>query len=278
MSQSQYTKYTFRNHLCENEVLIAFLAELPFDSFDEDSDNIVNAYIPTKLIDKHFVFELQYLQAQFNVDTKIAEIKNENWNEIWESNFEPIVVEDKIYIHANFHPKLESFPYRIEIQPKMAFGTGHHETTYMVLKLMLDMDFKSANVFDYGCGTGILGIMAAYLGAKTIIGVDNEYPAYEATIENCVLNNVHNFETFHGDLSTIEVGSFDVILANINRNVLLDSFSTLYNKLNEKGILIISGILHSDEEIIQSSLVSNNFKTITTLQKGNWLAKYITKA
>jgi ribosomal protein L11 methyltransferase len=266
----------FSNFECEQDILIAFLSEMPFYSFEEE-DNTLIGYIDNNDYNADLLKDLDALQMTVPFDYVSEIMENKNWNAVWESNFEPISIGDQVHLRANFHPSQPQFSFDIEIHPKMAFGTGHHETTHMMIEMELEADLKNKKVFDFGCGTGVLGILASKLGAKSIVGVDNEYPAYEATIENCTINQVTNFETFYGDLGTIGVVSFDIILANINRNVLLDAFPTLYTMLSADGSLYISGILTTDKEVITSALTANNFKIITIKNRGNWLAIHITK-
>jgi ribosomal protein L11 methyltransferase len=266
----------FKNFECETEVLIALLCEMPFYSFEEE-ETILLGYINRDDYDASLLKDLDALQLRIPFEYSSHEMEDKNWNAVWESNFEPISIGDQVHLRANFHPAQPQFRFDIEIHPKMAFGTGHHETTHMIIEMELEADFKNKKVFDFGCGTGVLGILASKLGAKSIVGVDNEYPAYEATIENCTINQVTNFETFYGDLGTIGVSEFDVILANINRNVLLDAFPTLYTMLCANGSLYISGILTTDEEVITNALNANNFKIITIKNRGNWLAIQISK-
>ncbi len=269
------TQVKFTHFVCEHEVLVAMLSEFAFYSFEEENGLLIG-YIDSKDYDGTLRKDLDALQLMIPFDYEAIVLENKNWNEVWESNFEPISIGNEVHLRANFHPSQPQFRFDIEIHPKMAFGTGHHETTYMMIEFQLEQNFESMKVFDFGCGTGVLGILASKLGASTVVGVDNEYPAYEATIENCGINDVAIFETFYGDLGTIKGRDFDVILANINRNVLLDAFPTLYDMLVADGILYISGILTTDEEAITEAL-KGKFNILKIKSKGNWLAMKISK-
>ena len=169
----------------------------------------------------------------------------------------------------------------------MAFGTGHHATTYMMMQMMRDVDFVDKKVLDYGCGTGILAILASKLKASTIEAVDIELPSFENTIENCAINHVQNVIPFHGTLDAITSVSFDVILANINRNVILDSLVTLKSKLNTveernpdkggKGVILFSGFLTEDETVMTEALENHGFKLLKKLERANWLCLLVSE-
>ena len=196
---------------------------------------------------------------------------------LWESNFEPIQIDDFVAVRADFHPPTvdekgnQSVQFDLVINPKMAFGTGHHETTYMMMQLMRDINFEGKKVLDYGCGTGILAILASKLKAEYLEAVDIEAASFENTVENCKINEVQNVKAFEGTLEVIDASDFDIILANINRNVILDSLFSLKNKLNTEGVLLISGFLKEDETVMKEAVIKNGFKIINTIQRGNWL-------
>jgi ribosomal protein L11 methyltransferase len=260
------------------EILTAVLGELPFDTFEE-TDKGLKAYIPEKELTQDVDNELIALSAQFDFSFKKTFIPYQNWNSVWESNFQPIQVDDFVAVRADFHPNTEGVEFDLIVNPKMAFGTGHHETTYMMMQHMRSIDFKGKKVLDYGCGTGILAILAAKLGAVDLEAVDIEAPSYENTIENCAINNVDNVTAICGILDDVPSHDFDIILANINRNIIIDSLDDLKNRLKTRenpsdteGVLLISGFLKIDENTILQATNYAGFKHQKTLHRGNWLS------
>lgn len=265
-----YLKFEFQTNPENNEMLIALLGELPFESFEENEQGF-DAYIQVKNempeVDER-VLELKNL---FEFSHQKTVIKYQNWNAVWESNFDTIVVRDFCGIRADFHEPLTEVKHEIVINPKMAFGTGHHETTWMMMSIMESLDFVGKDVFDYGCGTGILAILASQLGAKKIDAIDIELPSFENTLENARINNIDNIMSIHGTLEKVENRQYDIILANINRHVILDSFSTLNKMLTPNGILLISGILKEDETLVKNEAEASNFKIQKTASRNNWI-------
>lgn len=255
----------------KNEIIMAVLSDLPFDTFEETTTG-VKAFMPENDWNESIEQQITALSEEFDFSFEKTFIPYQNWNVIWESNFQPIKVDDFVGLRADFHPPTEGVTFDLVINPKMAFGTGHHETTYMVMQLMRDVDFLEKKVLDYGCGTGILAILASKLGATDIEAVDIEEPSYENTIENCGINDVHNIKTFCGTLDVIPSSDFDIILANINRNVILYSLPDLKKRLNKGGILLISGFLKQDEQILLDATAKEGFQHIETKQRGNWLS------
>lgn len=269
-----YTKLIIETD--QSEILMAFLQTLSFDSFEE-KDGQLDAYILEEDFNESVKTGLKDLQNRFPFTYTAEPLPNKNWNELWESNFQPIVIDQFCAVRADFHPKIEEVSYEIIINPKMAFGTGHHETTYMVIQAMESMDFKNKKVFDYGCGTGILAILAAFLGAKTIHAVDIDPPAVENTKENLVDNGVEQVEVKQGTLSKFTDRDYDIILANINRNVILDSLSTLYEQLRKNGTLLVSGFIKKDANLLQINAENCGFVTCNQWQRNNWICMAFTK-
>ena len=255
----------------QNEILIAILSDLPFDTFEETPTG-VKAYVPESDWNAGIEQQLTELSHDFAFSFEKTFIPYQNWNVIWESNFQPIQVDDFVGLRADFHPPTEGVKFDLVINPKMAFGTGHHETTYMVMQLMRDVDFVGKKVMDYGCGTGILAILASKLGATDLEAVDIEVASFDNTIENCAINDVHNVQPFCGRLDAIPSSDFDVILANINRNVILYSLPDLKKRLKKGGILLISGFLKTDEQILLDATAKEGFSHQETKQKGNWIS------
>jgi ribosomal protein L11 methyltransferase len=265
-----YYQYNFHCNPETTEILPALLEELPFDMFEETETGIA-AYIRADDHTDDIEQQVNALKSDFDFTVEKIFIEAQNWNAVWESNFEPIVVDDFCGVRADFHPPTQNVTFDLVINPKMAFGTGHHETTYMMLQTMRNMPFEGKKVLDYGAGTGILAILAAKLGATNIDAVDNEYPAYEGTIENAVLNDVSVIESYYGTLEVIEGSNYDVILANINRNVILASLQTLYDKLAKGGTILFSGFIPDDKTLMLHAFEQQGLTVENVEQRGNWL-------
>ncbi len=266
-----YYKIDIKTDPAQFEVLTAFLAELPFEAFEEQPDSLV-AYLPALAFSTDFQQELQQLADQRDFTYESTFIPYRNWNEEWESNFQPITVDDFCSIRADFHPPNPDTSYEIIINPRMAFGTGHHETTYMMISQMQKLDSKDLEVFDYGCGTGVLAILAAQQGATRVDAIDIEEPAYENTLDNAQLNKVAS--KLHIQLGSIELVAhkqYDLILANINRNVILNSLPTLYKMMKTDSLLLISGLLLEDENLVSHHISDCGFSIIDRQQRNNWL-------
>jgi ribosomal protein L11 methyltransferase len=225
----------------QQDLLINALGEIGFDTFEELELGF-KAYIPVDNFDEAVLIEqLTPYRELFTFSYEVTLIPQKNWNEVWESNFEPIEIGDKIYVRATFHAPKPAFPYEIVIDPKMAFGTGHHQTTSMMLALMLENEYKGKNVLDMGCGTGILAIMASKLGATRVTAIDYDPVCYESTIENSALNNIDNITPLCGSKEVIPNEQYDTILANINRNILLDQMERYAEVLKPEGEIYFSG-------------------------------------
>ncbi|HZH54729.1 MAG TPA: 50S ribosomal protein L11 methyltransferase [Sphingobacteriaceae bacterium] len=231
----------------QKDLLIQDLATLGFDSF-EDREIGFAAYIPEAQFDEGALNSLLFNQSpDFVVDYSYREIKQENWNAVWESNFQPIVIDEHVYVRASFHPAAPEYPLEIVIDPKMAFGTGHHQTTSMMMRLMLGLDFKGESVLDMGCGTGILSILAAKMGAKAVLAIDHDPVCQASTQENILLNKVKAIQTLCGSIDLIDGKKFGIILANINRNILLDQLPAYARSLHPGGHLLMSGFYEGED-------------------------------
>lgn len=210
------------------------------------------------------------LHPDYILSSEIFRVEKKNWNEIWESNFKPVEIDNFCRIRAPFHSQSEKYKFEIIINPEMAFGTGHHATTSMMIKSMRNLDFKGKTVFDFGCGTGILSILACYLGAKDVIGNDIELEAVTSAIKNAKLNKVENVRVIQEGLEGMPSIYPDIVLANINRNVLLDSADILHDLLKEKGKLLLSGILKEDKDMILQAY-SSKFDFEGSMEDEGWL-------
>jgi len=223
------------------DLLINSLSEIGFDTFEETAAGF-KAYIPEGNFEREkFEQALEPYKEMFSFTFEENDIPYKNWNEVWESNFEPLEISDQCYVRATFHQPRPEFQYEIVIDPKMAFGTGHHQTTAMMMQWMLEEDFKDKAVLDMGCGTGILAILASKLGARDIMAIDYDPLCYESTLENAGLNTISNIQASCGSKDAIPDSKFDIILANINRNILLDQMDKYAAVLYDGGSIFFSG-------------------------------------
>lgn len=253
------------------EILIAELGELNFESFVETETGVL-AYIQKihwseTILDDIFILS----NPEFEISYQITEIEQVNWNEEWEKNFTPIVVDDICTVRATFHQKPDT-QYDIVIDPKMSFGTGHHETTYMMLQHLLKMNLRGKKVLDMGCGTGILAIMAAHKGATDIQAIDIDAWCYENSKENIILNGFEFIEVKEGDASLIENQQFDVIIANINRNILLSDIPIYARSMKPNAEILLSGFYVEDMLIITQKCNENNLIFVENIERNNWVS------
>ncbi len=261
----------------EMEILMAQLGEIGFDSFME-SDNGLLAYIPVDVFNESQLSSLvKPNQGQSAVDYNIKTIKEKNWNEVWESNYDPVNIKDLVYIRAPFHDKKPTFKYEILVDPKMSFGTAHHETTSLMIEMMLDENIVGKKVLDMGCGTGILAILAEMMGASEIEAIDNDEWAYLNSKENIEKNNCEKIYVQMGDASLLKSVGYEYILANINRNVLLVDIATYATHMVKNGILLLSGFYTEDLDLIESSASKSNLNLIRKKVKNNWVAAKFVK-
>ena len=258
------------------ELLIAQISEMPFDSFVIEN-SCLKAYIPKESFSDSLLEEalssVDY-SSLFKLDVTCNSIEHQNWNSIWESSFNPIVVSKRCTIKAGFHKNLPKTKYNITIDPKMAFGTGHHQTTHLMIESMLSIDFTQKKVLDMGCGTGILAMLAAKMGAKSPVdAVDIDPIAVDSTIENSRRNRVsHLIDAKIGDVSIIHDSSYDIILANINRNIILADIESYYLSLNSGGLLLLSGFYDMDIPYIVKAAEKYSLRLLSTGSKDNWVS------
>jgi len=230
-----------------SEVLVALLGEEGYEMF-EDFDAGVKAYIRTPDYDSTIVNQLQngeFLNG-LSIPCEVRIIPETNWNEVWESNFQPVVVGGELLVRAEYHPAMAEYPLELIVQPRMAFGTGHHATTYLILEKLLKTDLKGQSVLDMGCGTGILAILASKLGAGPVKAVDIDPNSVENTIVNCKVNQTNEIVVLEGTMASVAEATFDIIIANINRNIVLADLPLYAKGLVNGGTLFTSGFYMSD--------------------------------
>ena len=260
-----------------HELLIAYLADAGFDSFEEGDDHL-QAYATVAERDK-WVDAVEELRQRYRFTYTVTELPEQNWNAIWERGFSPIRVGDRLLIRASFHPADAVVDHDLVIDPRMAFGTGHHATTYMMCELLLEHEVAGAAVLDYGCGTGVLAILARRLGAATVDAVDIEEAAAENTADNAAANGVELDEIVHGRLDDVpDARPYDLVLANINRNVLLDTGEALRKRLRSGGTAFLSGILAQDEARIVEHFRALGFTLVRSRAREDWRAFEFTRA
>ncbi len=248
------------------DLLIALLADIGYTGFEEDADTL-KAFIPKENFDSNKLAEMiKIIPATYS----ILEIEEENWNAQWESSFQPIVVNEKVAIRADFHPSFPNMLHEVIITPKMSFGTGHHATTFLMIEQMLGLDLAETTVLDFGTGTGILAILAEKMGATSITAIDNDEWSIENAKENIVANNCSSIQIQKAE--TIPANrQYDIILANINLSVILANLSAIAVAARPGGQLLFSGCLRSDEAALQIALVENGLLPTNTSQKDGWI-------
>jgi ribosomal protein L11 methyltransferase len=252
------------------EILVAILDSLNFEGITEFDDGVVG-YIQSTIYDQDML-EVSLAGVKEALHARIVKeeaLEDKNWNEEWEKNFDPVIVDNRCAIRAPFHDPFRNMEYVIDITPKMAFGTGHHETTSLMISAILNADIQDKVVLDMGCGTGVLGILSAMKGAKKVICIDNDTWAYENAIENASLNSVE-ISVLNGSVEVIPQLEFDVVLANINRNILIEQAVDYNRVLNSYGKLFLSGILAEDVEMVEATFVDLGLTPVNHQVLGNW--------
>lgn len=248
----------------QKDLLIAQLSNLEFDAFEETETGL-NAFIAADSFDENAVKDLvqDLVYSQTTID-------KQNWNQVWESNFEPVQVDNFVGIRAGFHQPMEGVEHEIVITPKMSFGTGHHATTYLVMNAMRHLNFKGKTVLDFGSGTGILAILAEKLGAQSILAIDNDDWCIENSIENLAINQTHNIQVAKADSAAL-TEAFDLVLANINKHIILENMLHLKNALALGGTILLSGLLEEDEADIIKAAAQNGWKHLFTQTRNGWI-------
>lgn len=276
-----FLEYTFQQQggIDAAEILIAYLDAAGYEGFI-DSGSLLQAYIQVENRDEKRLKEIMASVRSLVGDVyyTVSEIPEKNWNEAWERDFQPVEVSNKVRIRASFHSSSKDFLYDLLIDPKMSFGTGHHATTRLMVQSMLQAEFEGKSVLDMGCGTGVLGILAYKLGADNVVGVDIDKWACTNAKENAYLNHCEEMEIIHGSAESLRGRIFDVILANINRNVLLESIKVYQSLLSNQGLLILSGILTEDVEDVDVAAEKAGFKKSRILEEEGWCSIEFQKA
>ncbi len=266
-----YTVYEFfTKDEIERDWLVSILTDFDFDGYEETNDSL-KGFVPVGKVDDAKVKGILNDNEFSHIGFTSYQLENKNWNEEWEKNFEPVVIADKVAIRAPFHQPI-SAEFEIIIEPKMSFGTGHHATTASMISLMLTEDIAGKTVLDFGSGTGVLAILAEKLKALSVTAIDNEEWAYNNCIENIERNHCVTIEAIRGDDTFVFNKKFDLVLANINRNVILKNLAYWKRLLQADGVLIVSGILLNDENDIINCAAGCRLKVKDKLKNNGWLA------
>lgn len=258
-----------------NDILIAYLNELGYDSFEEHLRG-VDAYILEENFDEEVLKNLRATVPSLDFSYTWKFLEDKNWNQVWEDNYQPVVIADKLLVRSTFHEKNTALPYEVVINPQMSFGTGHHETTSLMLEALLGQELDGKKVLDVGCGTGILAIFAAQQGAS-VTGVDIDGAAYENALENIKLNNVEKIEVKQGIVDDVEENGFDIILANINRNVLLQDMEKYASRLDKQGVLFLSGFYEQDIPKLEEAITNARLKKCEKKVLNDWVVLTVAK-
>jgi len=273
---NQYLEVEFQFEKVDPNVIIAFLQSLPFDSFWEEKDTIIKAYIKEDaFVEKNLDKVIK--RIPFTISYTIKQLEDQNWNELWESNFDSITVDDFCYVRADFHPNESNCTHTITINPKQSFGTGHHETTFMMIQEMSTMALKGKRIVDLGTGTGILAILAANMDAATIIGTEIDPGALQNADENVTLNGTPNVKlTDHRH--TFDTDSIDVTIANIHKNTLVEMADDIMNMTVVGGHILLSGILNSQADDVQSEFEQMGAELVNKRTKGDWVMLHLKRS
>ncbi len=265
----KHVKITFKIQPgTDSDILVARLADIGYDGFEETETELL-AYISEADFNEN---ELKTVADNSQVEYVTEIIPEQNWNALWESNFQPVIVDGFCTIRAHFHDITVTTPYDIIITPKMSFGTGHHATTQLMMAMMKDMPLKGSEVLDFGTGTGVLAILAEMLGAAKVLAIDNDPWCIENSIENAERNKCKNITVQIGSLEDAPPHREDVILANINRHILLHYMAGLYERLKSTGMILMSGLLTEDEPVVIEAALKAGFSFIKGQEQNGWIA------
>jgi ribosomal protein L11 methyltransferase len=261
------------------DILIAQLAEIGFESFEETLEGF-KAFIPALEYREDLLggtMELPGAGPELEMSYQVQVIGGRNWNQVWESHFDPVWITERLFVRAPFHKPARDAEFEIIIEPKMSFGTGHHETTSLMVEWLLETKLKGKSLLDMGCGTGILAILGAKKGAAPVMAIDNNIYAYENTLENAERNGMSMIDVQHGDTGVLWDDTFDVILANITKNILLEDMGKYLAVLNPKGVMILSGFLEMDKGDIVAHAASLGLHFTGEKRKKDWIAVKLVK-
>jgi len=257
----------------QKEILFAILAEIGFEGFVEGED-ILQAYIEeSRHSDQRFNQVIDELaDLGIKVQYRFHRTEDQNWNEEWEKKFVPVLIENKVLIRAPFHDARNDKPCTLVIEPKMSFGTGHHYTTRLMIQEMMQHNLQNKRILDMGCGTGVLGIYACKMGAKDVLGIDNDRWAYQNALENAERNEAGRMEVRFGDVGVLKEEIFDFVLANITRNTLVRDLHHYEAHLAGEGVLIVSGFLAEDVQYVLNAAYRCNLSHLNTREVSNWIS------
>lgn len=257
----------------EREILVARMSVIGFESFAEKED-LIQAYIPKESFSSDTFNQLidELSGSGIRVQYRFHETVEQNWNEEWEKKFDPVIIKEKVLVRAPFHDSGSDLPCTLIIEPKMSFGTGHHITTRLMIEAMMNMDLEGKRVLDMGCGTGVLGIYACFRGAKQVLGVDNDQWAYENSLENVERNGASAMEVRFGDAGSLATTEFEVIMANITRNILVRDLPEYCAHLVKGGILAVSGFLAEDVQFVLNAAYQCGLDHMQTEEDSNWIS------
>jgi ribosomal protein L11 methyltransferase len=274
----QYSELDIAHHQepTQTEILIAQLGELGFESFVENANQLL-AYIPTEDLLSEDIHAL--LQSTPNINTfALKNVAEQNWNAVWESSYEPVRFGEFCHIRAPFHKPVSDVRFDLIIEPKMSFGTAHHETTALMIEWLQVEPVVGKRVLDMGCGTGVLAILAKKLGAEFVEAIDNDTWAFENTKENIVRNDVSDIVVELGDAESLKGKRFDVVIANINRNILIRDMPKYVQTVSKDAVVLLSGFYKSDLEAVSEACVSNGLNYVSHLEKNHWVAAKFIKS
>lgn len=269
-----YYEFRFRLKPVDDagDMLVAMLGDIGFESFIEE-DNVLKAYIPVAGYTEECISSLsgdQIIPWFASYETEL--IRDRDWNALWESGYSPVVIDDKLIIRAPFHPKRDEIPLEIIIEPKMSFGTAHHETTRLMLRYILELDLENKSLLDMGCGTAALAILARKSGANPVTAIDNDEWAYNNSIENIANNNITDIGVYLGDAGLLEKKRYDIILANINRNILLRDIPAYSACLDPGGLLVMSGFYAGDLDSVSQRARESGLELLSDREENKWVA------
>jgi ribosomal protein L11 methyltransferase len=275
----EYQKITLSlvpDNEANRDILMATLGEVGYESFVENETQI-EAYIQSDFWDESTLESLE-TYGMYEIEWQSESVPDQNWNEEWEKNyFQPLMIADKCLVRAPFHTDYPKAEFEIVIEPKMAFGTGNHETTSQMMEEILMLELSEKIVLDMGCGTGILAMLASMMGAKKITAIDIDKWAFESTVENCSLNNCNNVDAYMGDASLLSDQKFDVIFANIHKNILIQDIAKYNQVLNNEGVILMSGFYSEDLHDINAAAISLGWEHLKHSLRNNWVVSIYQK-